>query len=111
MSGGAILSLGAAMAAFLAASAFLRVYAGGAAVAMLVCALLLYTVGNLMMVRLMREGGMAVAISVSGVLQLVLANLVAVLGFGERPTVTQLVGIALGVVAVALILLPAGAEE
>ena len=51
----------------------------------MLAALVLYTAGNLMMVRLMRDGGMAVAISVSAVLQLVLANAVAVILFGERP--------------------------
>lgn len=59
------------------------------------------------MVRLMREGGMAVAISVSAVLQLVLANVAAFGLFGERPSGVQAAGIALGLVATVLILWPA----
>ena len=73
---------------------------------MLLIALCLYTLGNLMMVRLMRETGMAVAISVSAVLQLVLASAVGLTLFGERPTALQAAGLALGVVAVALIVWP-----
>ena len=109
MTPGLLLHLGGAMAAFLAAASALRLHAGQAAAvsAPLVAALALYTVGNLMMVRLMREaGGMAAAMSVAAVLQLVLVNLVAILAFGERPAPTQLLGIALGVVATVLILVP-----
>ena len=45
--------------------------------------------GNLMMVRLMKESGLAVAMSLSAVLQLVLINIVGLLIFGERPTNMQ----------------------
>ena len=61
-----------------------------------------------MMVRVMREGGMAVAISVSAVLQLLMANAVAMVWFGERPAPVQIAGIGLGALAVALILWPHG---
>ncbi len=111
MSAGLSLWLAAAMTAFLAGSAALRAHVGGAGVATLLLALALYTVGNLMMVRVMRFGGMAVAISLSAILQLVMANLLAIFGFGERPSMTQMAGIVLGVIAVALIILPAGAAE
>ncbi|MBY6112915.1 hypothetical protein KUW09_06760 [Mameliella alba] len=104
MSAGFLTWLGGAMAVFLAASATLRAYIDHPRVLLLGGALVLYTLGNLMMVRLMREGGMAVAISLSAVLQLVLAALVAFVFFGERPLPLQMVGILLGVVAVALIL-------
>jgi small multidrug resistance pump len=61
------------------------------------------------MVQVMRESGMAVAIALSSVLQLVLATLVAVVVFGERPTGLQLaVGIGFGIVAIALIAWPQG---
>lgn len=93
------------MAVFLGASAALRSYVDNQRLMLLGLALVLYTLGNLMMVRLMREGGMAVAISVSAVLQLVLAALVAFMFFGERPLPLQMAGIVLGVVAVALILI------
>ena len=98
--------LAAAMAVFLAASATLRQHVDDGRWLTLVGALVLYTLGNLMMLRLMREGGMTVAISLSAVLQLVLAAAVGLLVVGERPTPLQAAGIALGVVSVALILWP-----
>ncbi|MCU0832549.1 MAG: hypothetical protein MUC58_13760 [Rhizobiaceae bacterium] len=101
-----ILTLALAMAVFLAAASSLRAYAGGAALPVLLLALLLYCVGNLMMVPLMKVSGMAVAMSVSAVLQLLLSVLVAVSVFGERPLTIQWAGIALGVAAVTLILWP-----
>ena len=107
MSGPALVWLAAATAAFLGGSALLRLHVETEGRAQLLVALVLYTAGNLMMVRLMREGGMAVAISVSAVLQLVLANAVAFGLFGERAGAMQAAGIALGVVATALILWPA----
>ncbi len=95
MTGGSLVWLGATMGVFLSASAALRAYVGGTGWGMLGGALLLYSLGNLMMVRLMRESGMAIAISVS-----------AVLLFAERPMPLQWAGIVLGVVAVALIVWP-----
>jgi glucose uptake protein len=106
MTGATLVWLGGAMAVFLTASAALRQYVATSQTGVLLVALVLYTAGNLMMVRLMRDSGMAVAIAVSAVLQLVLATLVAVALFGERPTALQWAGIALGVVAVALIIWP-----
>lgn len=96
----------AAMVVFLSASTALRSYVNSSSHVMLAGALALYTLGNLMMVPVMREGGLGVAISVSAVLQLLMANAVAFLWFGERPAPLQTLGIALGVVAVALIVLP-----
>ncbi len=98
--------LAGAMAVFLAATSALRLYVGTSQLAVLAGALLLYCVGNLMMVRIIRDSGMALAVSVSSVLQLILATLIAVMVFGERPTTLQWTGIALGVVAVALIVWP-----
>lgn len=88
--------------------ALLRLYIDLDRMALLLGALFLYTAGNLMMVRLMRDGGMAVAISVSAVVQLILANAVAIALFGERPGNLQLLGIALGICAMALLLWPNG---
>jgi drug/metabolite transporter (DMT)-like permease len=107
VTGASLAWLGGAAASFLTASALLRSYVETDRLAAVLAALVLYTAGNLMMVRLMRDGGMAVAISVSAVLQLVLANVVAMSVFGERPGATQAAGIALGVAAVVLILWPA----
>jgi glucose uptake protein len=106
-----LLWLGGAMVIFLSASALLRTYVSQPQVWLLAVALVLYSVGNLMMVRLMRDSGMAVAISVSAVLQLVLATLVAVIFFAERPQPLQWAGILLGVVAVALIVWPEGVAK
>lgn len=108
MSGGLILWLMGAMAVFVSANTVLRLYAGNASAAFLVGALCLFTVGNLMMVRLMRESGLGVAIAVSSIVQLVLIGGVAFLAFGERPTAMQFAGMVLGVVAVALIVWPQG---
>ncbi len=101
-----VLLLGVAMLVFLAAASSSRAYVGGAGLWILVLALALYCVGNLMMVPLMQANGMAVAMSVSAVLQLVMSALVAVTAFGERPLTIQWAGIGLGIVAVVLILWP-----
>jgi glucose uptake protein len=98
--------LAAAMIVFLAASSTLRAFAGGGAAWLIVAALLLYCVGNLMMVPLMQANGMAVAIAVSAVLQLLMSALVAVTVFGERPMTIQWAGIAMGTLSVVLILWP-----
>ncbi|NGM47712.1 hypothetical protein G5B31_19445 [Rhodobacter sp. SGA-6-6] len=108
MSGVAMLSLGVATGIFLVAASALRAYAMQGQLWMILTSLALYAAGNLVMVRVMRDSGMAVAISVSAVLQLALATLVAVVFFAERPTGLQWGGIALGAVAVAMILWPTG---
>jgi drug/metabolite transporter (DMT)-like permease len=94
------------MAVFVAANTVLRVYAGNGKVAVLVGALALFCVGNLMVVRLMRESGLGVAIAVSSVVQLVLIGIIAAVVFGEKPTPLRLSGMVLGVVAVAMIAWP-----
>ena len=106
MTGATLLWLGGAMAVFLTATSALRHYIGTGQMAVLLGALALYCVGNLIMVRVMRDSGMALSVAVSSVLQLVLATVIAVAIFGERPTGLQWAGIALGVLAVALIVWP-----
>jgi small multidrug resistance pump len=110
MSGPLILWLCTAMAVFITANSVLRAYVTNAQIWVLVAALVLFSIGNLMMVRLMRESGLAVAISVSSIVQLVLIGLVAWFIFGERPTGLQIAGMALGVVAVAMIAWPVEAK-
>jgi len=108
MSGGLIIWLCGAMAVFVTANAVLKSYAGSGQIAVLIGALALFCAGNLMMVRLMRESGLGVAVAISSVVQLVVIGVVAFVVFDERPTPMQLTGMALGVVAVALIAWPTG---
>ncbi len=108
MTGGTLLWLGAATGIFVGAASALRAYVTQGQVALILLSLALYAAGNLVMVRVMRESGMAVAVSVSAVLQLLLATLVAVTVFAERPTALQWGGIALGLAAVAMIVWPTG---
>lgn len=102
-----LLWLGAAMATFLGAATVSRAYVDNGKLWVLAASLALYCVGNLMMVKLMREGGLGLAISASAVAQLVLINVIAFFLFGERLSAIQMAGVALGVVSMALMLLPA----
>jgi glucose uptake protein GlcU len=70
-----------------------------------VLTLLLYTVGNLIMLRLVREFGMAAAFSLSAVIQLVAVTLIAFTFFGERLSGVQTLGVVMAVAAVSLITL------
>ncbi len=99
--------LAGSMAVFLSAATASRAYVASNNLLLLVLSLFLYCVGNLMMVRLMREGGLGLAISASAIAQLLLINVIAFAVFGERLTSTQLAGVGLGVVAMGLMLLPA----
>ncbi len=67
--------------------------------------LLLYTAGNLIMLRLIRDFGMGMALSLSAVIQLVAVNLVAFFWFGERVGTIEGAGIAIAILAVTLITL------
>lgn len=111
MSPSSILWLGAVMAVFVAANSVLRSYASSSYLPTLLGALVLFSLGNVMMVRLMRESGLALAISISSVAQLVLISAVAFAWFGERPTGLQLAGMALGIVAVTLVAWPQAARS
>ena len=103
-----ILWLAGSMAVFLSAATASRAYVSSNNIALLVFSLLLYCVGNLMMVRLMREGGLGLAISASAIAQLLLVNVIAFAVFDERLSNTQLAGVGLGLVAMGLMLLPLG---
>lgn len=106
-----LLWLTGAMATFLAAATASRAYITSSNLALLILSLTLYCVGNLMMVKLMREGGLGLAISVSAIAQLLLINVIAFAIFGERLTSTQLAGVGLGVAAMVLMLFPVGAKS
>ena len=64
-----------------------------------------------MMLKLMREGGLGIAISLSAITQLLLINVIAFLFFGERLSSTQLAGVGLGILAMGLMLLPSPARS
>jgi small multidrug resistance pump len=108
MSPGLIAWLMMAMGMFVGGNTVLRFYTVNPRGWLLAGALILFTLGNLMMVRLLRESGLAVSIAVSSILQLVLIALVAWLVFNERPTGLQSAGMVLGVIAVTLIAWPQG---
>jgi small multidrug resistance pump len=101
-----LLWLAGAMAIFISAATASRVYIANGDPLTLGLSLGLYCLGNLMMVRLMREGGLGLAISASAVVQLVVVNVIAFLGFGERLSAPQMAGVALGIVAMMLMLFP-----
>jgi small multidrug resistance pump len=77
---------------------------------LLVLALCLFVVGNLMNLRMMREGGLALVIGLAGVGQMVLLALVGIGWFGERLSVLQMTGLGLAVLAGILMLWPAGGQ-
>jgi multidrug transporter EmrE-like cation transporter len=69
----------------------------------LLLTLALYTLGNLIMLRLVRDLGMSVAFSLSAVIQLIAVNVIAIAWFGERLSGAQGIGIVLAIAAVAVI--------
>lgn len=103
-----LLWLAGAMVVFLSAATASRAYIATSNLFLLVLSLGLYCAGNLVMVRLMREGGLGLAISVSAVAQLLLINVIAYFVFGERLTASQMAGAGLGLIAMMLLLFPIG---
>ncbi len=101
-----ILMLGVTTGIFIAAASTLRLYAGGAPLYTLLGALALYVTGNVLVVPLMRETGLGLTISILSVTQLLLVNLIAFTVYGEKIGSMQLSGIALGTIAIALMLWP-----
>lgn len=108
MSGLSFVWLGVATAVFVAANAVLKTYAIKGGWPVLLGALVLFCLGNWLMVQVMRLNGLGVAIALSAIFQLVTISMMAILVFGERPTGLQLAGMALGCVAVAMIAWPTG---
>jgi multidrug transporter EmrE-like cation transporter len=91
---------------FLTAASTSRIYVSDGRFVVIVIAMLLYVIGNLLMVRIMREIGLGIAISVSTFAQLIMINIVAYVFFEERPAPLQIVGLVLGGVSMGLILFP-----
>lgn len=90
-------------AIFLAAASAAKWWTLAPSLAKIALTLALYSAGNLIMLRLIREFGMGVSFSLSAVIQLIAVNVVAFAFFGERVDPWQAVGIVAAVVAVALI--------
>ena len=99
------IQLGIATAIFLLAAVVAKSWALTPSLGKLLLTLLLYSAGNLIMLRLVREFGMSSAFSLSAVLQLVAVNVIALAWFGERLSFTQSSGVVLAIVAVGLITL------
>ena len=73
----------------MAANAVLKVYATKGQLAVLIGALLLFCLGNWLMVQVMRLNGLGLAIALSAIFQLVAISVMAIFVFGERPTGLQ----------------------
>ncbi|QRM57011.1 hypothetical protein F3Y30_19600 [Sinorhizobium sp. BG8] len=101
-----ILWLFGATAVFIGAATASRAYLNNSNVLFLLFSMALYIVGNLMMLKVMRDGGLGLAVSLSAVTQLILVNIIAFAVFGERLNGTQIAGVALGVVSMCLMMLP-----
>ena len=97
------LQLGFATVIFLLAATVAKQWALAPGLGKIVLALALYSLGNLIMLRLVRDFGMATAFSLSAVIQLVAVNLIALAYFGERLGMVQGAGVVLAVAAVAMI--------
>ena len=100
-----LLQLGLATIIFLLAATVAKQWALAPHVGKIVLALALYSAGNLVMLKLVRDFGMASAFSLSAIIQLVAVNLIALIYFGERLGLIQGAGVVLAVVAVAMITL------
>ncbi len=105
MNGSALLQLAAATAIFVAAASTAKAWAVDPGWFKLMVTMVLYTAGNLLMLRLIRLLGMATAFSLSSVIQLVAVNGVAILAFGETIGLVKGLGLGMAVLAVALITL------
>ena len=105
MTRSALLQLGLASAIFIAAASSAKAWALSPSAWKILLTMTLYTAGNLLMLRLIRQIGMASAFSISAVLQLIAVNVVAIAFYGEKVGPAEGVGLVLAVAAVALITL------
>jgi multidrug transporter EmrE-like cation transporter len=100
-----LFQLGLSTGVFLLAATVAKYWALAPTLGKLLLTLALYSLGNLIMLRLIRELGMGVSLSLSAVIQLVAVNAIALAFFGERLNSLQAIGLALAIVAVALVTL------
>ncbi len=105
MSLSALLQLAASTAIYVLAAGSAKSWALAPSLLKILVTLALYTLGNLIMLRLVRFFGMSTAFSLTAVIQLVAINAIAILVFGERLGAVEGIGVALAIVSVALIML------
>ena len=103
MSLSGFVQLAASTVIFLCAAAGAKHWAMQPTLWKLLLTLALYSAGNILVLRLVREFGMASAFSLTSVIQLVAINIIALAWFGEKLNVYQSGGIVLAIVAVGLI--------
>ena len=101
----ALLQLAASTAIYVLAAGSAKSWALAPSAAKIVVTLALYTLGNLIMLRLVRIFGMSAAFSLTAVVQLVAINAIAILFFGEKLGPIEGIGVGLAIVSVALILI------
>ncbi len=97
--------LGLSTVVFLLAAAVAKEWGLAPSFGKIVLTLGLYSLGNLIMLRLVREFGMSISFSLSAVIQLVAVNAVALAFYGERLGALQASGVVLAIASVALITL------
>lgn len=105
MSTSGLVQLAVSTVVFMLAASMAKSWALAPSMWKLVVTLLLYTGGNLIMLRLVREFGMAAAFSLSAVIQLVAVTVIAFTFFGERMSNVQTMGVVLAIFAVCMITL------
>lgn len=96
---------------FVIAATASRAYVGSSNILWLLLSLSLYVVGNLVMLRLMRDGGLGLAVAISAIAQLLFVNMIAFSVFGERLTPIQLTGLALGLASMVLMMWPTSGAQ
>ena len=105
MSLSALLQLAVSTALYVLAAACAKSWALAPSAPKIVLTLTLYTIGNLIMLRLVRTFGMSAAFSLTAVLQLVAINALAILAYGEKLGRLEAIGVALAIASVTLITL------
>ena len=106
MTGLSVFLLVSSTAIFVGAASSAKAWAISAdSIAWLALTLALYAIGNLIMLRLIRDVGMGVALSLSAMVQLVAVNIMAFAIFGETVSAVQATGLVLAIIAVAMIVL------
>lgn len=105
MSPSAIAQLAVSTLVFLLAASAAKSWTLTPTLGRIALTLALYTLGNLIMLRLIRVLGMSTAFSISSVIQLLAVNIIAIVVFGERLGRIEGIGVALAIISVALITL------